>query len=120
MNNDVQILTTDINDPKEIKVMLFFLKHIMNILKKKNAEYSSERSFFHNFEVAGEIQGTNPPKAIGGHLSKHIVSIYDIINKDPNAVSAEVLDEKIGDAINYLLILRAWYVFNKMPQKQPE
>lgn len=63
----------------------------------------------HNFRRAGAMLGCSPERALVGFLAKHLVSIFDIVdaidlNKRPKP---EVWDEKIGDAINYLLLLDA-------------
>lgn len=74
-------------------------------LISKGSEYSTEVDRLHNFKVAAELQSTTPPKALGGMLAKHIVSIYDMLNSE-SEFPLPVWDEKIGDAICYLLILR--------------
>lgn len=42
-------------------------------------------------------------------MSKHTVSVYDLIEdyEQGKAISKEMWDEKIGDSINYLLLLTA-------------
>lgn len=79
-----------------------------NVLITKAAEYATEDRL-HNFKVAAEMQGCTPIKALAGMMAKHTVSIYDLVNdveKGKN-ISLELWDEKIGDHINYLLLLHA-------------
>ena len=47
-----------------------------------------------------------------GFMLKHIVSINDIIeqSKEGKLPSREVIDEKIGDVINYFILLEACLV----------
>ena len=63
----------------------------------------------HNFKVAGEIQKCLPTTALGGMMAKHTVSVYDMIRglEDGRSYPIELWNEKIGDSINYLLLLAA-------------
>ena len=63
----------------------------------------------HNFKVAAEIQNCTPITALAGMMAKHTVSVYDLIKKQENGfvVPREMWDEKIGDSINYLILLSA-------------
>lgn len=63
----------------------------------------------HNFKVAAELQGCTPIRALGGMMCKHTVSVYDLINdfEEGADIPLEVWEEKIGDSINYLLLLTA-------------
>jgi hypothetical protein len=64
----------------------------------------------HNFKVAAEIQNCTPVTALAGMMAKHTVSVYDLIQRQEEnfaAVPKALWDEKIGDSINYLLLLTA-------------
>lgn len=52
---------------------------------------------------------TTPEKALLGMWIKHVISIADCINDDDDRqdVKISMWDEKIGDAINYLILLEA-------------
>ncbi|MBR5823661.1 MAG: hypothetical protein IKY67_05930 [Paludibacteraceae bacterium] len=69
----------------------------------------------HNFKVAGELQNCTPIKALGGMMSKHTVSVYDLINdyESGKEIPTSLWNEKIGDSINYLLLLTALIVEEK-------
>lgn len=74
-------------------------------LSCKAKEYATEDRL-HNFKVAAKLQNETPKQALAGMMAKHIVSVYDMCNS--GEVYPEVLwDEKIGDSINYLILLRA-------------
>lgn len=62
-----------------------------------------------NFKRAASFLGTTPEAALIGMLNKHIVSIYDMVDDlDSNPQHPELQwNEKIGDAINYLILLKA-------------
>jgi hypothetical protein len=78
------------------------------ILIKKDKEYSSDTDRLHNFVVAGRMLGCTPIKALNGMMIKHSVSVSDIFTKmeaDPlYRPSKDLIDDKITDVINYLLL----------------
>lgn len=78
------------------------------VLCNKAEEYATEDRL-HNFKVAAELQGCTPITALAGMMSKHTVSVYDLIQKQEKGevVTREMWDEKIGDSLNYLLLLDA-------------
>jgi len=83
------------------------LNKIINILSKKGKEYSPDADRLHNFNRAAVLRNTTPEEALLGMKVKHTVSIEDIINGIKNGYlpSLELLEEKIGDEINYWIIL---------------
>lgn len=78
------------------------------VLCNKADEYATDDRL-HNFKVAGELQSCTPVKALGGMMAKHTVSVYDLIDdhEQGKTISKEMWAEKIGDSINYLLLLTA-------------
>ena len=78
---------------------------IKSTLANKAKEYAiSDRLY--NFKRAAEILRTSPEKALCGMFIKHFVSVMDLI--EGSIPSTEYLiNEKIGDAINYLILLEA-------------
>jgi hypothetical protein len=79
----------------------------------KRTEYEAEHDCLSNFRKAADLQNTTVPVAIAGMMSKHTVSIYDMIkvefdiaHVDP-PYSLDIWREKLIDHINYLLILYA-------------
>ncbi len=91
------------------KVTIERVNECLKVMTSKSEQYSTETDKLHNFKVAGELQGCTPEKALGGMMSKHTVSIYDLINdvETGKNIPLEMWDEKIGDHINYLLLLNA-------------
>lgn len=79
-----------------------------SVLCSKAEEYATDDRL-HNFKVAGELQKCTAVKALGGMMAKHTVSVYDLIDdyEQGKAISKEMWAEKIGDSINYLLLLTA-------------
>ena len=79
-------------------------------LIEKAKEYAKNENRMHNFDKAANITGECREKALFGFFLKHLVSIMDIIeniNEDTSLPSQAVTDEKIGDCVNYLLLLEA-------------
>ena len=77
-------------------------------LCKKADEYATDDRL-HNFKVAAEIQKCLPTTALAGMMAKHTVSVYDMLRglEEGKSYPLELWDEKIGDSINYLLLLAA-------------
>lgn len=75
-------------------------------LIKKAKEYASDEDRLHNFIQAAHLQGITPRQALAGMMAKHTVSVYDMA-MSTETFTPEQWDEKIGDHLNYLLILRA-------------
>lgn len=88
------------------------LEECKRILIEKAKEYAKgDDDRMHNFNRASQIIGECREKALFGFFLKHLVSVMDIIdniNKDPNYIpNKPLVEEKIGDSINYLLLLEA-------------
>jgi hypothetical protein len=75
------------------------------ILLRKQVEYATEDRL-HNFRVAAAFQQCTTEQALFGFLAKHLVSLSDMC-KSGRRYADDIWDEKIGDAVNYLLLLRA-------------
>ncbi len=81
------------------------------VLASKSAEYSTNEDKLHNFKRSAELAGhcSTPADECCGFMRKHIVSVFDLAN-DPVKYGMNrraMIDEKIGDAINYLILLEA-------------
>ena len=84
------------------------IERCTSTLCKKADEYATEDRL-HNFKVAAGIQNCLPTTALGGMMAKHTVSVYDMLRglEEGKSYPLELWDEKIGDSINYLLLLAA-------------
>lgn len=87
------------------EIIMDTVQKCLETLTSKKEEYA-KGSIFHNFEKAAALHGETKEMALRGMMSKHIISIYDMIPEAGN-YTPEQWQEKIGDAINYLLILSA-------------
>ena len=88
------------------------IKLTKKVLVSKSKEYSSETDKLHNFKAAAAVDSETPEQALWGMYKKHLVSIIDMKNatsgKEFN-FTEEHIDEKIGDAINYMILLEALF-----------
>jgi hypothetical protein len=81
------------------------MKHVLSM---KAAEYAPGLDRLRNFRVAARYNAETPERALWGMLKKHLASISDLIDALPNnSASMEIWDEKIGNTINYLVLLEA-------------
>lgn len=74
-------------------------------LAKKATEYASGSDRLHNFKEAAAFLRCSHAKACLAFLTKHLVSIVDVVEQ--GGTDASMIDEKVGDAINYLVLLEA-------------
>ena len=84
------------------------LEKIRSVLFAKAGEYASSTDRMHNFNVAARINDQTPEQALWGMYTKHLVSVLDLISWAeicPEKLSKERVDEKIGDSINYHILL---------------
>ena len=82
------------------------VEQIKKTLVEKGKEYRRGNDPLHNFNVAARLGNTTREKALWGFALKHYVSFMDILNdvEKGNFPKEEVINEKIGDLINYLIL----------------
>lgn len=85
------------------------LRKTADLLTAKGKGYAPDVDRLAGFKQAADLQQCSIPEALGGMLAKHIVSIYQML-PDANLYTSKKWDEKINDAINYLLLLKACIV----------
>lgn len=76
------------------------------LLDYKSNEYDFGEDRLHSFKVAAELQKVNNVVALRGYLTKHIISIFDMMTKYTEYPISK-WEEKIHDVINYMLLLKA-------------
>jgi len=77
------------------------------VYSKKMNEYANDLDVFLSFKKGVGFSFQDTPEGVAWEYAcKHFESIKTIISKLPDEIpSDELVDEKIGDAINYLIIL---------------
>ena len=85
------------------------LAKIESSLVTKGKEYRRNNDPLHNFNIAAQVNNTTREKALWGFAVKHYVSFLDILNDIEKGIlpKEDVIDEKIGDLINYLILAEA-------------
>jgi hypothetical protein len=81
---------------------------IRQTLLTKHKEYAKDDNVFRNFdEAAGGLSlHSTSAEVLWSYMTKHLVSIKDIVS-DNVPVTNGLVSEKIGDVINYLVLLEA-------------
>lgn len=87
-------------------VVMARLEKIKLVLGKKAAEYA-RGDRLSNFKKAASAMSCTPEQACVAFWMKHVISINDLVNDLQAGKNAtpEMWDEKIGDAINYMVLL---------------
>lgn len=79
-------------------------------LKKKNEKYSLGGDPIHNFTSGADIMGDTPAKTCWGYMTKHLVALRDMVDRDDFSDREDFL-EKCQDTINYIRFL--WVLGNE-------
>lgn len=75
----------------------------VNTLIEKNKRYGKDSDVLHNFNTGADIMGGTPAQACWGYLTKHLVALRDIVEK--NEFDKDDFLEKCQDSINYIRFL---------------
>lgn len=91
------------------KVLDETLESTKQTLGVKAMEYVRNDNAMHNFDVGARITGQSREKVIYGFALKHHISINDIREdiEQGKMPTEEMVNEKFGDAINYLILEKA-------------
>lgn len=87
------------------------ITNIKQVLAAKAQEYA-HGDRLSNFKRAAQMNQCTPEKALVGMMSKHIISVLDLVDEIESGLYRrpnlrELINEKVGDNINYLILLRA-------------
>ena len=86
----------------------------LETLLRKNARYSVENDRLHNFNAGGDIFGGTPAQACWGYMTKHLVALRDMVQKNDFSDRDDFM-EKCQDTINYIRFL--WCIGNEEMEK---
>ena len=96
--------------PERFKELLEELDgNSVKTLAEKNARYATNGDCLHNFRSGADIAGGTPAQACWGYLTKHLVALRDMVEKDDFSNREDFL-EKCQDTINYIRFL--WCIGN--------
>jgi len=109
MNLDFTITQSGMNREYFKEVLDDTIDEIMYTLGTKAVEYVRNDNVMHNFDTGSRMTGDIREKIIHSFALKHHISISDIRNdiESGNLPSKELINEKFGDAINYLILEKA-------------
>lgn len=83
------------------------------VLASKAKEYATDIDRLDSFKQAAKLTGEKPAEALLGMLVKHWVSVRELVRVryeyGTGYATPDLIDEKIGDAINYLILLEALF-----------
>lgn len=79
---------------------------IKGVLDNKSKEYSHDGDRLYNFKEGAVLCGSTPKLYLLNLMTKHLQCVKDLCHErlDNNA---HLVSEKIGDSINYLILLEA-------------
>ena len=83
----------------------------LKVLGTKAEEYAFNDDRLYNFRKSAQLDDTTVPVALWGMAKKHLISILDLVHERLPA-TPEMVNEKIGDLINYLILLEAAFAEN--------
>lgn len=94
--------------PEEFeKVFEYVTGRSRDTLVVKAREYASDVDRLHNCKKVAAFEGCTAEQVAWKFNMKHLTSISDMVAAADRLFPSAVWDEKIGDAINYLILLRA-------------
>lgn len=94
------------NNARFTEIMNAQIDRCYSLLAIKQKEYNTDEDRLKAFKQAAAMLSGTPEQALLGMLAKHLTSIIKMINGGERYPEA-VWNEKITDAINYLILLRA-------------
>lgn len=100
------------------KCIRWLFENCETTLVVKGKEYAPNRDRLDHFKKAAALLRSTPEKALLGQLTKHLVSIIDMV-ENPTQYDFPKWTEKIGDSINYLALLYA-VVFEEITEVHNE
>ena len=92
-------------------------KEIASTLTRKGEEYAdADGDRLDNFKQLANLQHSTPERALLGLVGKHIVALFDFARREEPGQLTDIAQwqEKTGDIIAYMVLLRALLAERKM------
>jgi hypothetical protein len=89
------------------KVLDRRIDKIREVLGNKHKEYAFDNDYLINFTSAAKFDDTTPEQINWGYMMKQLVAVRKMVKNPDKVYSKDYIDEKIGDTINYLILLEA-------------
>lgn len=105
----IEFKTFEMTTEKFEKLVQERCDKIKNVLTEKAKEYATDKDRLHNFNRGAEIMHEAREKVIHAFMMKHFISYLDMIDGVAlgKKYSNEYVDEKLGDIINYFILIEA-------------
>lgn len=81
-------------------------QEINSVLGNKAKEYSTDNDRLHNFKKLAQFMDITPEQSCMSLLMKNFIALRDVVAYDKD-ITFDYWKEKIGDTINYLILLDA-------------
>ena len=86
------------------KIIQEVLDRCSKLLVSKQTEYAPDLDPLANFKKGAQMSGMTEEQVLWMYCLKHLVSVRDIVFQEVPATK-EVIREKTGDIINYMVLL---------------
>ena len=93
------------NTTKFNKIVKETFEDCKSTLTQKRLEYAPQKDRFHNFKESAKLLNSTPQKAAVGIAIKQFQSVIDLCGAK-GIYGKDLIDEKIKDSINYLLLIK--------------
>lgn len=82
---------------------------IKAVMEAKGKEYCPSEDRLHNFKRGAALIDQTEAQVCVGYMTKQLVSVFDLVTAEARGdlLDTAMIDEKIGDCINYLILLEA-------------
>ena len=77
------------------------------VLDKKSKEYAPKEDRLSAFKTAAAVMHKTPLQALSGQMSKHSVSLFEMVELNHDYNDMAFWQEKLTDSINYLFLMKA-------------
>jgi hypothetical protein len=92
---------------------------IREVLAAKQREYTHDGDPFANFRDAADMDDSTLEQALWGFMLKHLVVVRQMV-KSGCIFPRDVWDEKLGDMVNYLILLEGIAYERTLSEVRPE
>jgi hypothetical protein len=84
-----------------------FLRECASLLSVKGHEYAGSFDRLANFKRGADLTGCTPEQVAFVYLSKHYDAIATYVREGQSPPSAELIESRLQDLLNYVLLLAA-------------
>lgn len=90
------------------------------VLNRKSKEYAPKEDRLSAFKTAAAVLHKKPIQALSGQMSKHTISLFEMIDLNHDYNDMALWQEKLTDSINYLFLLKALLLDEQASEAQKQ